>query len=111
MYSSSELKGMLFIDIETCTQYKDLSDLEKNGPDGLSELWAKKADSIRLYEEDKRELSKGQVFTVFGEERMGEGQTIVCFKKKQLNFGIYKNEFVFLLTLPNFELFYHFMDT
>lgn len=62
MYSSSELKGMLFIDIETCTQYKDLSDLEKNGPDGLSELWAKKADSIRLYEEDKRELSNTELY-------------------------------------------------
>ena len=53
---------MLFIDIETCTQYKDLSDLEKNGPDGLSELWAKKADSIRLYEEDKRELSNTELY-------------------------------------------------
>jgi hypothetical protein len=62
MYSSSELKGMLFIDIETCTQYKDLSDLEKNGHDGLSELWAKKADSIRLYEEDKRELSNTELY-------------------------------------------------
>lgn len=62
MYSSSELKGMLFIDIETCSQYRNLDDLEKNGPEGLLDLWIKKAESIRLYEEDKRDLTDSELY-------------------------------------------------
>jgi hypothetical protein len=62
MYSTSDFKNMLFIDIETCTQYKSLEDLKENGPEGMYDLWLKKADSIRLYEEGKRDMSNEALY-------------------------------------------------
>ena len=41
MYSVSDLKGMLFIDIETAANYRDLEELKNEGPDGLYDLWLK----------------------------------------------------------------------
>lgn len=62
MYSVSDLKGMLFIDIETAAKYRDLEELKSEGPDGLYELWLKKADSIRLYESDKADLNDAELY-------------------------------------------------
>lgn len=62
MYSSSELKSMLFIDIETCSQYKNLEDLKKKGNVGLLELWEKKAESIRKYEEGMADFTDAELY-------------------------------------------------
>ena len=56
MYSASELKTMLFIDIETTAQYKTLNDL-KSSNKGLHDLWLQKADQIKSYENQKSDLS------------------------------------------------------
>jgi len=56
MYSSSELKEMLFLDIETTAQYATLKDLKKSNK-GLHDLWLNKADQIKSYEKEKSELS------------------------------------------------------
>ena len=56
MYSSSELKEMLFLDIETTAQYATLKDLKKSNK-GLHDLWLNKADQIKSYEKEKTELS------------------------------------------------------
>ena len=56
MYSASELKSMLFIDIETTAQYKTLNDL-KSSNKGLHDLWLQKADQIKSYENQKSDLS------------------------------------------------------
>jgi predicted PolB exonuclease-like 3'-5' exonuclease len=56
MYSASELKSMLFIDIETTAQYKTLNDL-KSSNKGLHDLWLQKADQIKSYESQKSDLS------------------------------------------------------
>lgn len=56
MYSASELKTMLFIDIETIAQYKTLNDL-KSSNEGLHDLWLQKADQIKSYENQKSDLS------------------------------------------------------
>jgi len=62
MYSTTELKSMLFIDIETASQYRDLEDLKSNGPEHLYELWLKKAESIRLFEPDKKDLDDSAIY-------------------------------------------------
>ena len=56
MYSTSELKSMLFIDIETTAQHKTLNDL-KSSNKGLHDLWLQKADQIKSYENQKSDLS------------------------------------------------------
>ena len=56
MYSTSELKSMLFIDIETTAQHKTLNDL-KGSNKGLHDLWLQKADQIKSYENQKSDLS------------------------------------------------------
>jgi len=56
MYSASELKSMLFIDIETTAQHKTLNDL-KSSNKGLHDLWLQKADQIKSYENQKSDLS------------------------------------------------------
>lgn len=56
MYSSSELKSMLFIDIETTAQYETLNDL-KSSNKVLHDLWLQKADQIKSYENQKSDLS------------------------------------------------------
>ena len=56
MYSASELKSMLFIDIETTAQYKTLNDL-KSSNKGLHDLWLQKADQIKSYENQKSDLN------------------------------------------------------
>ena len=61
MYSQSELKEMLFLDIETTAQYETLEDLKKFGK-GLYDLWLQKADQIKLYEKDKAELSDEEFY-------------------------------------------------
>ena len=62
MYNSSELKGMLFIDIEKCSQYKNLSDLKKYANEGLYDLWLKKAENIRKYEEGHNDLTDAELY-------------------------------------------------
>ena len=62
MYSASELKSMLFIDIETASQHPDFNDLKSNGPIHMEDLWIKKAESIRLYEPDKKELDDNMMY-------------------------------------------------
>ncbi len=56
MYSQSELKEMLFLDIETTAQYETLEDLKKFGK-GLYDLWLQKAEQIKSYEKEKADLS------------------------------------------------------
>jgi len=62
MYAAAELKSMLFIDIETASQYRDLEDLKSNGPEHMYELWLKKAESIRLYEPEKKDLDDTEMY-------------------------------------------------
>ena len=62
MYTQAEFKNMLFIDIETATQFKDYKDFKKNGSSHMVELWSKKADSIRLYESHKANLSDQEMY-------------------------------------------------
>jgi len=62
MYNSSELKGMLFIDIETCSQHKTLADLKNNAHEGLYDLWVKKAESIRKFEEGNDDLDDSVLY-------------------------------------------------
>lgn len=62
MYNISELKSMLFIDIETASQYVDFNDLKSNGPAHMEDLWIKKAESIRLYEPDKKDLDDDTMY-------------------------------------------------
>lgn len=61
MYSQSELKEMLFLDIETTAQYETLEDLKKFGKD-LYELWLQKATQIKSYEQDKADLSDEEFY-------------------------------------------------
>jgi DNA polymerase elongation subunit (family B) len=65
MYNIGELKGMLFIDIETCSQYKTLSDLKENANKGLHDLWLKKAESIRKYEEGNSGFLDSELYEKF----------------------------------------------
>ena len=62
MYTQAEFKNMLFIDIETATQFKDYKDFKKNGSSHMVELWSRKADSIRLYESHKANLSDQEMY-------------------------------------------------
>jgi len=62
MYTTSELKGLLFIDIETCAQYRTLEELKKNANEGLYDLWIKKADNIRKYEPEFAEYSNEELY-------------------------------------------------
>jgi DNA polymerase elongation subunit (family B) len=61
MYSVSELKGMLFLDIETTAQYETLKDLKKD-KEYLYDLWLQKADQIKTYETDKVDLSDEEFY-------------------------------------------------
>ena len=49
MYTQSDFKNYLFIDIETASQYRDLDELQSNNPK-LAEAWVKKADNVRRFE-------------------------------------------------------------
>ena len=62
MYSVSDLKGMLFIDIETAANYRDLEELKNEGPEGLYDLWLKKARTIREYGSEKGELTEDELY-------------------------------------------------
>ena len=62
MYTSAEIKNMLFIDIETASQYRDLEDLKATGPEHMYDLWIKKAESIRLYEPEKQDLNDADMY-------------------------------------------------
>lgn len=61
MYTSSELKGMLFIDIETASQYETLKDLKKD-KESLYDLWIAKATQIKSFESDKADLTDQEMF-------------------------------------------------
>ena len=62
MYSVSDLKGMLFIDIETASNYRDLEELKSEGPDGLYDLWLKKCKTIREYSSGKVDLTEEELY-------------------------------------------------
>lgn len=66
MYTPAEFKSMLFIDIETITQHPDLEDLKEFGSSHMYDLWLKKAENIRIFEQDKSELTDTELYAKCG---------------------------------------------
>ena len=61
MYSVSNLKSMLFIDIETTSEYKYYSEFCESRP-GAIVHWEKKADNYRRTEADCADLSNADLY-------------------------------------------------
>jgi hypothetical protein len=62
MYNTSDLKGMLFIDIETCSAAKDLDGfIDIIGQNGI-EHWARKAKYLRKDSEEYRDMSDTELY-------------------------------------------------
>jgi DNA polymerase elongation subunit (family B) len=61
MYSVSNLKSMLFIDIETVSEFKYYSEFCEQRP-GAAVHWMKKADNYRRTEIDLSELSDADIY-------------------------------------------------
>lgn len=58
MYTLTDFKEFLFIDIETAAQYRDLSEV----PENLSKLWESKAEFQRKNEDGMQDLSDEQIY-------------------------------------------------
>jgi len=61
MYSISNLKSMLFIDIETTSEYKYYSEFQEARPGAIMH-WEKKADNYRRTEDDLKDLSNADLY-------------------------------------------------
>ena len=62
MYNTSELKSMLFIDIETTSEYSTYEEFCSKRP-GAVKHWAKKAEQHRNSESHLAELSDAEMYT------------------------------------------------
>jgi len=61
MYSTSEIKEMLFIDIETTSEYSSHEAFCRERPNAIA-LWTKRADQHRSYEKHLSELSDSELY-------------------------------------------------
>jgi predicted PolB exonuclease-like 3'-5' exonuclease len=61
MYSVSNLKSMLFIDIETVSEFKYYSEFCENRPGAIIH-WVKKAENYRRTEDDLKDLSDADLY-------------------------------------------------
>jgi len=61
MYSQQELKSMLFIDIETVSEFKSFEEFQLIRPN-VDKYWSKKAEQHRSTESQLQELNDGELY-------------------------------------------------
>jgi predicted PolB exonuclease-like 3'-5' exonuclease len=61
MYTQSNFKNYLFIDIETASQFRSLDELQSENP-RLAEQWVKKAENVRRFEHGMEGFSDEELY-------------------------------------------------
>lgn len=87
MYTQQDLKGYLFIDIETASQYRSLDELTKENP-RLAEQWTKKAENVRKFEHGMEGFSDEELYEKTS-AWFPEFGKVICISIGQIKFNEY----------------------
>lgn len=85
MYSKKQLTNFISFDIETVSEYKDLSTLKKENS-RLGDLWEKRCEYLRGKHEDNKLLSNEQIYKQKSGLQAEYGK-IVCISIAYLRYG------------------------
>lgn len=86
MYTQEELKGMVFFDLETASEYENLDSLLINKPK-MAELWSKRCEYLRKrWPEDNSELTDEDLY-LNKAALVPEFNRIVCASFGRLDFN------------------------
>jgi DNA polymerase elongation subunit (family B) len=111
MYNTAELKSMLFIDIETASEYKNYEEFCSNRP-GAVKHWAKKAEQHRNSESHLVELTDAEMY-IHMAALSPEFSKVIVISLGQIKFqdGITTSKIRSFYTGTEMEILKEFMGT